>query len=144
MNASFSDVRNNIFMSTGGVQLVRGAGATFQGNDYWTSAGDPLNIAGYSTVAAWQQATGQEMLNGHATGFNADPQLNNPGGGGTIGNADNLYTLTAYQLAAGSPMIDTGLTLAQFGINPGPTDFYGNPIPNANRGLFDIGADQAA
>jgi hypothetical protein len=43
-----------------------------------------------------------------------------------------------------SPLIDAGLNLAQFSINPGPTDFFGNPVADNNKGLIDIGADEAA
>jgi len=143
--------RNNVLQVAGGLQLayIKGTqtGLLFQGNDYWSSGG-AFSIKQftktYTSLSAWRKGTGQETLSGTAVGLNVDPLLANPGGGGTIGNPDNLYTLSAYQLASASPLIDAGLNLAQFGISPGSNDFYGNPIPDKNTGLFDIGADEAA
>jgi hypothetical protein len=82
------------------------------------------------------------MLSGNATGYNVDPMLNAPGSGGTLGNADNLVTLSAYQFKSTSPLIalDRGLNLAQFYSNFGSVDFYGDPVKDSN-GLFNIGAD---
>ena len=74
-------------------------------------------------------ATGQEKIGSTNVGFNVDPQLNNPGGGGTVGDAYALTNLAAYQLQPTSPMINAGLNLpALFGLNPGPADFYGTSI----------------
>jgi hypothetical protein len=67
--------------------------------------------------------------------------LSDPGGGGTIGNADLLYTLAAYKLAHGSPLINAGINLAaRFGINAGTEDFYGDTI--SQNSPSNIGADQ--
>ena len=44
----------------------------------------------YATLAAWQDAKGQEKLNGVATGYQGDPKFIAVGKGRTIGNADNL------------------------------------------------------
>jgi hypothetical protein len=141
--------RNNIFQVTGGLSLIDTAGTQagtdllFQGNDYYTS-GTAFHIyydgIAYGSLVDWRAATVQEQLNGNPVGFNVDPQLQNPGGGGTIGNADLLDTLTAYLLKSTSPVKNAGLDLmALFGINPGPHDFYGHPIP-AGAG-YAIGAD---
>jgi hypothetical protein len=148
-NMSGITIRNNIFITTNNHPLVKyqvsasptPAQALFQGNNYWSSGGT-FNVAGYSSLAAWRSGKGQEMLGSTAVGFNVDPLLNNAGGGGTIGNPDLLSTLTAYQLQASSPMINAGLDLlGLFGINPGPTDFYLNLIPQA--GALDIGAAES-
>jgi hypothetical protein len=143
--------RNNIFQVSGGLQLayIKGTqtGLLFQGNDYWSSGGAfslKQFTKTYSSLAAWRKGTGEEMLSGAAVGLNVNPLLNSPGNGGTIGNADNLSALSAYQLAPGSPLINAGLNLNQFAISPGQNDFYGDPIPDKNSGLFDIGADEAA
>jgi hypothetical protein len=143
--------RNNIFQVSGGLQLayIKGTqtGLLFQGNDYWSSGGAfslKQFTKTYTSLSAWRSGTGEEKLNGLAVGLNVNPLLNNPGNGGTIGNPDALYTLSAYQLQSSSPLIDAGLTLTQFGINPGATDFFGDPIPDGNKGLIDIGADEAA
>jgi hypothetical protein len=144
-------VRNNILVTTGGVRLVQADGspttasALFQGNDYWPSGGAFLirwGSASYSTLAAFRTgASGQESRAGSPTGFNVDPKLTSPGGGGTLGNADDLATLTAYQLQSTSPMIDAALDLSSlFGINPGTKDYYGNTIPTT--GGYDVGAHE--
>jgi hypothetical protein len=162
-------VRNNIFITTGGVPLVvydgGGSDLLLQGNDYWTS-GAAFQIQWVNTTYnsldgpnGWRANTGQEMLNGVAVGFEVDPQLKNPGMGRTIGNADMLASLSAYQLRRTSPVRHAGLDLSQFGtawdpysfaadpflaphFNVTPTDFYGDTLPAAGSGLFSIGADQ--
>jgi hypothetical protein len=81
------------------------------------------------------------MLAGLAIGSAVDPQFTAAGGGGTIGNADRLATLGAYKLKATSPLINKGLNLLQqFGVNPGPIDFYSGSTP---VGLgYDVGAHE--
>jgi len=141
-------VRNNILISTGGADLVRApagqSGVIFQGNSYWT-AGGAFHInwqgADYRELNSWR-STGQEMLNGSNTGFDRDPLLTNPGAGGSLGDASLLPALAAYQLQPGSPLIDAGLDLRQFGLQPGSRDYSGNAVPSG-RG-FDIGAREFA
>ncbi len=138
-------VRNNIFITTGGLQLVNvpsgQSGILFQGNDYWSSD-DSFAIkwgsTTYTDLGSWRNATGQEKIGNVITGFNVDPELVSLGGGGTFGDATLLPTLTAYQLRSTSPLIDAGLNLTQFGINPGQTDFYGDTIPQGSA--YDVGA----
>jgi hypothetical protein len=136
-------ISNNILLTTGGAQLASTASGTFQGNDYWTSGG-AFNIAGYTSLAAWQNATGQEKLNGNPVGYNVDPQLTAAGSGGTIGNADLLDTLASYKLLAISPLIDHGLNVASLlGTgNPGSQDFWGNSLPQGAG--YDLGANEFA
>ena len=147
-------IRNNIFVTTGGVPLVdiatwsasQQSGLLFQGNDYWSS-GYPFRIrhdgTTYLSLSAWRSATGQEKSGAANTGMNVDPGLVNPGGGGTIGNADLLSTLGAYKLRTNSPMKDAALNLRSlFGLDPGPTDFYGTSIPQGAS--YDLGAHEAS
>jgi hypothetical protein len=165
-------VRNNIFITTGGVPVVYwdNSGGDYdpvlQGNDYWSS-GDAFDIvwagtdyAGLDGANGWLAMTGEEMVDGTALGWEVDPQLNAPGDGGTIGNADNLDQLTAYELQSTSPVRRTGLDLSQFfDIVWDPyaygsdsflgtcfparaQDLYGHPLPAAGSSLFSIGADQ--
>ena len=113
----------------------------FQGNDYFTGAA-PVQIAWgnstYSALASWRSATAQEMLSGADVGQNVDPKLVSPGAGGTPAQ---LSAMTAYELQSGSPVRGAGLNLAaDFGVSPGPIDFWGNPVP-AN-GPLSIGAYQ--
>ena len=129
--------RNNIFQTTGGVPLAdvvvgNKKDFVFQGNDYWSTGGAfqiRYNNRTYKNLASFQ-AAGQEKLNGKSVGSSADPLLTRPGQGGTIGNAELLYTLTAYQLRSDSPLRNSGLNLLSlFGINTGEEDFYGNATP---------------
>jgi hypothetical protein len=160
-------VQNNIFQTTGGVPAVywdgTGTDVLFQGNDYW-SGKQPLSIqwngTTYQTLKAWRAATGEEMLNGNPEGLRVRPGLKDAGGGGTIGNADLLVTLSAYQLRPNSPLVDTGLDLDELGVtwdpyhfaddafldrvfDATPTDFYGNLLPPAGSNPFSVGADQS-
>jgi hypothetical protein len=142
-------VRDNVFVTTGGVPLVdvnlNPSGLTFQGNDYWPSDGTyafDYEDATYPSLAAWQASTGQEMLDGSPVGFAVDPQLTAPGQGGTIGNPDLLDTLTAYRLLPASPLLGQGLNLAAlFGLQTGTEDYYDNPLPAGNS-TPNPGADQ--
>ena len=148
-NGTNVHVRNNIFVTTGGVWLViafapivPSQGLLFQGNKYFASGG-AFQIAyndGYRTsISQFQGNAGQEKFNGRRVGSALDPQLTNPGGGGTVGDADLLHTLEAYKLLPTSPLGNKGLNLPLFfGIEPGTQDFYNNPIPNGAG--FSVGA----
>jgi hypothetical protein len=95
----------------------------------------------YASLAAFTSATTQEKVNGVVVGQAVDPMLTAPGTGGTFNNSDNLATLSAYKLLAGSPMIDKGLNpLASVPTSPINTDFYGDAVPR--NGAYDIGADE--
>jgi hypothetical protein len=140
-------IYNNIFQTTSGAQLALissgQSGFALQGNDYWPSGG-ALNIvdsgAIYTDLTAWRSATGREKLDGTNTGFQVDPKLMNAGDGGTLNDANLLPTLSAYQLQASSPMLDTGLNLPKLGVNVGTRDFYGITVP---QGIgFDVGASE--
>jgi hypothetical protein len=155
-NSGISGVylRNNLFVTTNNNILVSlvspspaptAAQACFQGNDYWPSGGAfqvQIGPSSYATsLGAWRAAVpGQERVSGTDVGFNLDPRLTRPGGGGTIGNAYALTNLIAYQLQPGSPLINTGLNLTNspYNLNPGTNDFYGTLIPQ--QGAYDIGA----
>jgi hypothetical protein len=160
-------VRNNIFMTTGGVPVVSwdgtGTDVLFQGNDYWSrqsALAIQWNGTTYHNLRAWRAATGEEMLGDEPVGLRVGPGLTDAGGGGTIGNADRLVTLTAYELRRSSPLTHAGLDLAAFGVtwdayhfandsfldrffNATPTDFYEGLLPSPGSKLFSIGANQA-
>ena len=60
----------------------------------------------------------------------------------TFGKAAKLRSLMAYTLKPTSPLLDKGLNLhALFGVDAGPHDFYGTPIPS--NGQFEVGAYEA-
>jgi hypothetical protein len=143
--------RNNIFQTTNDYavqvnvstnQLATATDLLFQDNAYYSSGAGFYMVWSnvlYTSLAAWQSATGQEKIGGFAIGFNVDPRLSNPGFGGTNGFGNSLTNVVAYRLQAGSPLIDDGLgLLAFFGINPGTRDFYSNSIPQGAG--FDVGA----
>ncbi|MHC4418383.1 MAG: LamG domain-containing protein [Planctomycetota bacterium] len=116
----------------------------FKGNCYWSS-GTPLQIVwgdkNYASLAEWRAGTGQEMRDGKPVGFEADPQLVNAAGGGTIGDIHQLASLKAYRLRSSSPLIDAGLDIEKlFRIDIGQHDYYGTKIPSG--GKLDIGAHE--
>src|SRR6185503_2247756 len=108
-NSGFFD---NIFYSRGtSVMLgdsVLNPAPLWIGNLYFAEAG-PFQIreggVTYSSLSDWRVGTGHEQLGG-PTGFEADPLLESPGNGGTIGDPDALTGLTAYRLQLGSPFQD--------------------------------------
>ena len=144
--------RNNIFHTTADFRVVDVAsdqlnGAIdlrFEGNNYFAGIYKPRIIYGGTTflnLADWRTAIGQERLNGADVGSQSNPGLTNPGNGGTIGNADLLYNLSAYKLTSASPLIDKGLNLgATFGLNTGLIDFYSASIPYGMG--YDVGAHE--
>lgn len=151
-SGGISDItfRNNLLQTTGGLPVVTSVvtqGLTFQGNAYW-STGQPLNIqwggAQYSTLADWRANAGQEMQGTRATGLCADPQLQNPGAGGTLAplaSGRPLSALVAYQLQPTSGLMGAGLNLTtSFGVDTGTQDFFGSFIGSASG--RNIGASE--
>ncbi|HSW97045.1 MAG TPA: hypothetical protein VLF89_04440 [Candidatus Saccharimonadales bacterium] len=144
--------RNNIFQTTGSVPFVNIISSefpvmgniTFQQNNYFASGASWRVIWGtktYTSLSSWQGGTGEEKKGTSLTGITSNPLLTKPGTGGTITNIDNLATLSAYKLQSSSPMRQKALNLTtNFGINPGPVDFYGTTIPQYI--YFDIGAHE--
>ncbi|MBN1269782.1 MAG: hypothetical protein JXB04_09355, partial [Kiritimatiellae bacterium] len=156
-------VRNNILQTTGGVRLVEvtasqldsGNEILFQGNDYFASGSDfQILWSGttYTNLADWRTGATQEMAGAEEAGLSADPRLGSPGGGGTLGDADLLETLAAYEVRLDSTLIDAGLDLsALFGVDPGSQDYFGNALPQgeacdvgAHEVLYDSDADALA
>ena len=136
-------VCNNIFVANHDGDIVKsGDGCAFRNNCYYrVQGGFSVSFAKerYTSLTAWQEATGQEKLDGAALGYSVDPQLRTPGGGGVIGDAANLGALTAYDLLPASPLIGTGLELqALFQLAPSRCDFRGAPLPTATKP--DLGA----
>lgn len=128
------NVSNNIIIGATPVFLPSPGGTKFYNNDYY-SYGQGFNVSwngtAYTSLSAWQTATGQEKLSGISIGLTSNPSIYVPGGGWANGGyvPANLY---AYNLQAGSPMTGAGLNIqSQFGINPGKTDYFGNAISAA-------------
>ena len=116
-------LRNNLFIASHDGPLVPStpapSRALFQGNNYWGGSFD---------LTAFRSA-GQETLDGAASGFRVDPHLRDAGRGGSPTDPAELPAISAYLLASASPLIGAGLDLtARFGLDPGPTDFFGQPL----------------
>ena len=139
-----SGFANNIFHSRGSSAWVGESvsAGIWLGNLYFAEAAPFVIRQGgvaYSSLDAWRTATGHELFGG-PTGFQADPQLNAPGDGGTIGDPMALETLLAYQLQPASPFKDAGFPLQAYGIPLGPTDYFGIPLvqgPNVSIGAHE-------
>ncbi|MBI2424033.1 MAG: right-handed parallel beta-helix repeat-containing protein [Candidatus Hydrogenedentes bacterium] len=135
---------NNLIVSHSGRALVDlphpGDAWDFRGNAYYDSTGAARfrwSGTDYMGLAAWRAASGQE----DGTGLEVDPKLCAPGAGGTIASLHGLAQLHAYRLMEDSPLIGAALDLqTQFGVNPGPRDFYGAIVPAF--GGADIGAHE--
>ena len=116
-------LRNNLFIAAHDRPLIAQtpalSRAVFQGNNYWGGSFD-LNAF---------RSAGQELLDGAAVGSRVDPRLRHAGHGGSPTDPSELPAITAYLLTSSSPLIGAGLDLAaRFGLDPGPTDFYGQPL----------------
>lgn len=145
-NAARNYLFNNVFVSAAGQALVwdwsgsAPAGAVVaQGNLYWAS-GEVPDFQGHDSLEAWREAMGQELQEGAPVGVYADPLLQDPGRGGTLGDVHALATLDAYHLLAGSPAIDAGRDPRAFGSDPGPVDFFGTALPQGVG--YDLGAQE--
>lgn len=135
---------NNIFVSQAPQIFSRTEGlgkiGVFRGNLYWAMGERGFRVDGFQSLDDWAAASGQEKLNGRLTGLFADPALNKSGPG-LLEHPAGLHRLVEYRLRTNSPAIGAGLDLRkEFGIDPGPTDFYGNPLPA--EGPLTIGAHE--
>jgi hypothetical protein len=143
-------IRNNIFQTTGGVQLAdieaKQTNLLLQGNDYWSSgAAFSLKVftKTYASFSAYVSGTGNEKLGTTIVGKNVNPFFSSPGSVPTVGvnNIDALeFSLDGFKLTAASTLRNAGLNLfSQFGIDPGLYDFYGHVLTGSGT---DIGADE--
>jgi hypothetical protein len=115
----------------------------FLGNDYYAPTGVALtwNGTAYTTLAAWESATGQETQAGNVVALAVDPKLAAPGTAGTVGGYEPSK-LDGYRLEAGSPLIGTGINpKTAFGIDAGATDYFGHAIPGSTGTGYNVGAD---
>jgi len=123
-----SDVHlsNNILLATGTGPIVmsRAASSTsavlFQGNSYHSTGAFSIAWGGteISTVEAWTQATGQELVSGVASAVSGDPQLVNAAVSPTPVDANGM------KLQIGSPLQAAGLDL----VDCGPHDYFGTAL----------------
>jgi hypothetical protein len=141
-------IANNIFYVQGAnprlidTQSYKPTNVLFRGNTYYTTHSRKIIWGSvlYSSLGAWQSATGQEKIGSTSVARTENPNLVNPGGGDVLGGY-HPEKLEAYKLKTSSPAIDAGLDIRTlFGIDYGLKDFYGVPIPQ--NGKLDIGASE--
>lgn len=134
---------NNIFYAANDADLINiptGYEASFKGNLYYSSENNfeiKFDGAIYNSLESFRAASGQEINNNNPVGKQDIPGLRNAGNGGTIGFGNNLSSLSAYELQAGSPAIDSGIEIIT---DNNLRDFYGNVLSINNP--TDIGAHQ--
>jgi len=141
---------NNIFQTSGPLSLIsvplsfKNSNPRFLGNLYWNT--DQTFIFNYGTKYQSLQEfrnAGEycEKLNGLPTGMDLDPKLIPSSIPSPVLYPQAHDSLQTARLSNLSPAIDRGLELnSMFGIDPGPRDFYGHPIPI--QGRYDIGAHE--
>lgn len=125
-------VRDNIFVSELG-PLIKTATAfntsqvRLQGNDFYSASGQwQIQWGGgyYDSLSYWRAETGQETLNGSATGSSRDP--------GLAQGAPASWDPTHHQVPVpqpGASAATAGLDLATaFGTDLGGQDFYGRAL----------------
>lgn len=149
LGGALSDVtvRDNVLYSDGAGPVVvsdRGSvGVTLQNNSYHRARLPWQVVWGastYGSLSSWRAASGQEVLQGRATGFSGDPGLVNSSTPLAVVNPADRAGAGALRLRAGSPLVHRGLDLRElFGTDPGPLDFFGTAgsVPS-------VGADSAA
>lgn len=125
-------VRNNTFVTDGSAMVLADVDLTaanilVQGNNYRAPQGQwtvQWGDHGYTGLAAWRKATGQERVDGRPSGLTVDPCL----AGGelpSITSPDDAH-LFAPDCDA---LADKGLDLRRlFGIDPGSGDYFGRAV----------------
>lgn len=95
---------NNIIVTSGGRPLINIAGnetkgVNFAGNQYWSSGSTSYFTFGstYTSLGSWQNATGQEKVNGKSVGIMKNPNLS------AITSASPMSQTTAMGLIKATP-----------------------------------------
>jgi hypothetical protein len=136
---------NIIYLAGGGNNLAHlycqyGADApseiSYEGNDYASARNRPPRIITgrnlFTSLADWRRYTGQERLatpRGYVDcGISADPQCAQTGESRLIDPTTMAQSLL-WRPMPNSPCLRAGLDVKRaFRVNPGASDFYGNPI----------------
>lgn len=135
--------RNNVFVYRDGFlcfghELEKGK-EYFERNCYYRLQGKE-EIAGYSSLTQWANATGNEMKNGKLVGLYMNPKLVNPGVVKMENPRDlNVNLVRMFGLKPDSKLIDAGSDLSKvLNEHVGKRDIAGTAIPQGKK--FDIGA----
>lgn len=128
-----ASIRDNVFISEQGSLIKTASSFTtsqvvLQGNSYYSLA-EHWRIqwggGSYSTLSGWRSGTGQETLNGTATGSSVDP--------GLAQGAAASWDPTHFEVPvpqSGAAAATGGLDLAtRFGTDLGTQDYYGQAFP---------------
>lgn len=129
---------NNIFYSRNGAPLIVAADtaeirAYFRNNAWYSEDGGYTFTWGdtsYTSLEAFRQGTGQEIVQGQPTGIAADPKLTDPGTAGILGYPLHLQQLQhRYSLHKKSPLIGQGIDVAlPSPFTPATQDIAGNKL----------------
>jgi hypothetical protein len=137
---------NIVYLAGGGSDLAHlycqlGASApseiSYLGNDYAWLKNRGVRILTdrglYTNLAAWRRAYGQERLNASRgivdCGICADPQCARVGESAHLLDPTMMAQSSIWRPMPNSPCLRAGLDVKkEFGVNPGRSDFYGNPI----------------
>ncbi len=121
-------VLNNILIAASGAvtlatEPLPTSAVLFAGNDYLSSAGTWVVQWGtkthYDSLATWRHATGNEEVDGHATGHVVAPMF--------VGPLSPSQGGAGFMLRPRSKLVHAGLNLTlRFGIRPGPVTYGGN------------------
>jgi len=127
-----ASIRDNVFVSERGALIKTASAFTsaqvqLQGNAYYSLA-EHWRIqwggGSYSTLSSWRSGTGQETLNGSATGSSEDP--------GLAQGAAASWDPTHFEVPVpqpGAAAATAGLDLAaRFGTDLGNQDYYGQAV----------------
>ncbi|WP_224490084.1 immunoglobulin-like domain-containing protein [Robertkochia flava] len=133
---------NNIFYTMGNTPFIsvpKNFPVNLVNNLYYSQGQSLWKYHGttYNTLEAFR-TTGNELIDGLPAGLYTDPELNNPGKGGTVGFGNDLQSLDAYQLSHRSPALNTAIPIPD---NNSETDFFGNPVllgPLSDIGAFEL------
>ncbi|GHG07326.1 hypothetical protein GCM10018791_20110 [Streptomyces zaomyceticus] len=129
-------VFNNILATDGGPLVeaqspyVRSK-VLLQGNDYYSTGRWALawGTDRYASLTGWRAASDQETLDGHPTGFSADPCLSGltepvTEVAGAAAGAENLVPECEGQ-------VPLGVEPETLGVELGPVDYFGNEVPSS-------------
>jgi hypothetical protein len=152
---------NIIYLAGGGSDLAHmycqfGASKpseiSYLGNDYaWLKKRGARILTDrglYTNVADWRRAYGQERLNGARgmvdCGICADPQCAQVGESAHLVDPTMMAKSSIWRPMPNSPCLRSGLDVnREFRINPGRSDFYGNPIIKGGSATIGVAGPES-